>query len=152
MSLKRCRIPIISSRLWFSAVSIFTVHLCGSVHITKHPQAKILWLGVVVSTLIHHRSNSDFIPLQCGEWQYRELSLKDYFPIIYNWPDFLVNFSPSIETVLWWEKNVAHVLPVHRRNPLACAMFHLHWKSMESELDVELLILNIRHTEEEIMR
>ena len=47
---------------------------------------------------------------------------------------------------------MAHVLPVHRRNPLARAMFHLYWKSMESELDVERLILNIRHTEEEIMR
>ena len=47
---------------------------------------------------------------------------------------------------------MSHVLPVHRCNPLARAMFHLYWKSMESELDVELLILNIRHTEEEIMR
>ena len=63
-----------------------------------------------------------------------------------------MNFSPSIETVLYWEKNVAHVLPVHGCNPLARAMFHLYWKSMESELDVELLILNIGHTEEEIMR
>ena len=105
-----------------------------------------------VLTLIRRRSDSHFViaPLKCGAWQYRELSLKDYVLIIYTLPDLLVNFSPLIETVIWWKENVSHVLPVHRRNLLARAMFHLYWKSMKSELDVELLTLNIRHTEEEI--
>ena len=102
-----------------------------------------------VLTLIHRRSDSHFVIAPLA-WQYRELSLKDYVLIIYNLPDLLVNFSPLIETVIWWKENVSHVLPVHRRNLLARAMFHLYWKSMKSELDVELLTLNVRHTEEEI--
>ena len=65
------------------------------------------------------------------------------FLVYVNRPDLFVNFSSLMKNVFSWKENVMHFCP---GDPVTCSVFHLHWKPIEGELDVELFSLHKWHS------